>query len=143
MQTIALWWRALQLEANCRYTSRLLKRVGCFDATVAEYFRSNSTSPFVEELSEDFLHTLRSHPDPLISAVSALERALLRTRDGSDEIREIVWDRHPDRVIEALQNGSALPAAEGGSEYRMRVSRNIPNVVECVRVIVGPELDSP
>ena len=44
-----------QPEAQCRYTTRLLKRFASFDLLVADYFDHNKTSPFVEELSVGFL----------------------------------------------------------------------------------------
>src|SRR6478672_773667 len=55
VRKIALWWRAVSLEAQCRLTARLLKKIGCFDAQVASYFDRNATSAFVEELSLGFL----------------------------------------------------------------------------------------
>ena len=73
IREIALWWRTFQLEAQCRFTSRLLKRLGTFPSLVAAYFDKNATSPFVEELSLGFLRTLRTHDDPLVRAVSQFE----------------------------------------------------------------------
>ena len=69
MREITLWWRAFQLSARCRFTSRLLKRLGLFEAVVADYFSSNATSPFAEELGRDFLVSLWEYPDPLVLAV--------------------------------------------------------------------------
>ena len=54
------------------------------------YFDNHPTSPFVEELSVDFLHSLRAHPDPLLRAVSQSERALLQCKAGSDDAVEIL-----------------------------------------------------
>ena len=67
VREIALWWRTFQLEAQCRFTSRLLKRLGSFQALVAAYFDNNATSPFVEELSLGFLRDAtdaRRSPSP-------------------------------------------------------------------------------
>ena len=61
----ALFWRAFQLQSQCPFTCRLLKRLGCFEALLAEYFSSTSTSPYVEELSRDFLQWLRLHDESL------------------------------------------------------------------------------
>src|SRR4029077_19610877 len=58
MRGITLWWRTLTLQMQCRFTPRLLKRLGCFDALVAGYFDRNAASPFVEELSAGFLTSL-------------------------------------------------------------------------------------
>jgi hypothetical protein len=133
VREIALWWRLFSLEAQCRFTSRLLKRFGLFEETVAFYFDHNPTSPFVEELSVDFLRSLRAHPNPLIHAVSQSERALLKCKAGSGDAVEILWDRHPDRVFQALQDGSELPPVEAGSIYRLRIDRELPGMVACTR----------
>ncbi len=45
IREIAVWWRALQLETQCYFTSRLLKRLGCFDELIVTYFKRNATSP--------------------------------------------------------------------------------------------------
>jgi hypothetical protein len=133
VREIALWWRVFALEAQCRFTSRLLKRLGLFRETVAFYFDNNSTSPFVEELSLDFLYSLRAHPDPLVRSVSQSERALLLCKAGSGNAAEIFWDRHPDRVFQALEEGSELPAGEAGGVYRLRIDRELPGMVACTR----------
>ncbi len=133
IREIALWWRTFQLEAQCRFTSRLLKRLGTFPSLVAAYFDKNATSPFVEELSLGFLRTLRTHDDPLVRAVSQFELGFLQARSGGDESFEILWDRHPDLVFLALEKGSELPDPEPGCQYRMQVSRNLPHMVACSR----------
>jgi hypothetical protein len=133
VREIALWWRAFQLEAQCRFTSRLLKRLGFFDTFVAAYFDNHATSPFVEELGPGFLSTLRVHDDPLIRAVSQFEYGFLEARAGSHASFEILWDRHPDHVFLALENGSELPGPEPGCHYRMQVARNLPRLVACSR----------
>jgi len=136
VREIAVWWRVFQLEAQCRFTPRLLKRLGCFDALVTAYFNNHATSPFIEELSRDFLSSLRIHHDPLIRAVSQFELAFLETRAGSAEAFEILWDRHPDLVSLALENGTELPAPEPESCYRMRISRDLPGIVACTREFI-------
>jgi hypothetical protein len=42
MRGIALWWRALAVQMQCPITTRLLKRLGCFDALVAAWFDASS-----------------------------------------------------------------------------------------------------
>jgi hypothetical protein len=133
VREIAVWWRTFQLEAQCRFTSRLLKRLKCFGPLVTSYFNNNTTSPFIEELSRDFLSSLRLHEDRLVHAVSQFEYALLQARSGSAETFEILWDRHPDLVFLALENGSELPPPEPGYIYHMRVARNLPRLVACTR----------
>ncbi|MFZ0518349.1 MAG: hypothetical protein WBG23_11105 [Acidobacteriaceae bacterium] len=136
VREIALWWRMFALEAQCRFTSRLLQRSGVFQKTVAMYFDNHPTSPFVEELSSDFLHSLRAHPDPLLRAVSQSERALLQCKAGSNDAVEIIWDRHPDRVFQALEDGSELPPVEAEGIYRLRIDRELRGLVACIRETV-------
>jgi hypothetical protein len=133
VREIAVWWRAFQIEDQCHFTSRLLKRRGCFDTAVTTYFNNNATSPFVEELSHDFLSCLRHHDDPLVRAVSQFELALLKVRAGSTECVEIHWDRHPNEVILALEQVSELPTPEIGYLYRMQIARDLPCMVVCTR----------
>jgi hypothetical protein len=133
LREIALWWRLFALEAQCRFTSRLLKRFGLFQKTVAFYFDNHATSPFVEELSVDFLRSLRAHPNPLVRAVSQSEHALLQCKAGSGDAVEILWDRHPDRVFQALEDGSELPPVETGGVYRLRIDRELRGMVACTR----------
>ena len=133
VREIALWWRAFQLEAQCPFSSRLLKRLNRFDASVAAYFNSNATSPFVEELSLDFLASLRADEDPLVRSVALFEHALLQTRAGSSRAFEVLWDRHPDLVFRALRDGSEIPDTEPGNPYHMRIARDLPHMVACTR----------
>lgn len=130
---IALWWSAYALSAQCRFTTRLLRRSGALDAAIADYFDNNATSPFVEELSRDFLTAIQARGDPLIRAVAAFERALLLVRTGSDTEYEIVWDRNPNCVILALEEDNEPPSPEPESRYRMRVSGAFPQLVACER----------
>jgi hypothetical protein len=133
VREIAIWWRVFALEAQCRFTSRLLRRLGCFDEIVVSYFNNHLTSPFVEELSDDFLASLATHHDALIRATSQFERAFLKVRAGSDEAFEVLWDRHPDRVFVAIENGGDIPAAEESCRYRMQVACDLPGMVACWR----------
>jgi len=133
MRGIALWWRALAIDMQCRFTPRLLKRLGCFDALVARYFDQNSTSPFIEEVNLGFLASLHGYDDPLVRAVSRFEHALLAIKAGSTDTYEIVWDRHPDRVVHALETGAALPPPEAHTLYRMHASSQLPGTVACVQ----------
>jgi hypothetical protein len=133
MREIVLWWRSFALEANCRLTTRLLKRLGCFNAVVADYFDRNATSPFVEELSFGFLASLHDHADRLIRAMSRFEHALLTVRAGAAETHEILFDRHPDLVVVALDTGGELPPPESDCRYRMRVAAALPHMIACTR----------
>jgi hypothetical protein len=133
VRKIALWWMAFALNAQCRFTTRLLKRIGSFDSLVATYFDHNQTSPFVEELSLGFLGSLHAHNDPLVCAVSDFEHALLTVLAGSAQTHEILWDRHPERVILALETGNELPKREERYIYRVRVAKDLPNLTACTR----------
>jgi hypothetical protein len=133
VREIAIWWRVFALEAQCRFTSRLLKRLGGFDEMVVSYFNSHLTSPFVEELSDDFLASLSTHHDPLIRATAQFERAFLKVRSGSDEAFEMLWDRHPDHVLLAIEDGGDIPDKEEDCSYRMKVARDLPGLVACWR----------
>jgi hypothetical protein len=133
VRKIALWWRAYSLEAQCRLTSRLLKRLGSFEALVENFFDHNATSPFIEELSLDFLRSLHAHDDRLIRAMSQFELALLRVRAGVAEVCEIEWDRNPDLVAHALDTGGELPPCEPDYRYHMQIGRDLPDMIACSR----------
>lgn len=133
VREIAVWWRVFQIEAQCRFTALLLKRHGCFHDLVTSYFDNNLTSPFVEELSRDFLLTLRFHDDPLIAAVAQFEYALTEVRDGNAGVFEVLWDRHPDLVFEALDHVGDLPEPEPGCIYCMEIAQEIPGMIACTR----------
>ena len=117
----ALVWRAFQLESQCPFTSRLLKRLGCFEAVTMDYFSHDAVWPDIEELSCNFLHSLRLDENALIRAVSQFELAALKAKAGCGEVFEILWDRDPDAVLSALQNDGELPAAESADRYRVRI----------------------
>ncbi len=138
LRKIALWWVAYALEAQCRYTTRLLKRLGSLNGIVAEYFDRNKTSPFVEELSLGFLGCVARTGDPLIRPVAQFESALLAIRVGAVAVHEILWDRHPERVIVALEAGDVLPPPEHGILYRMRVDKDLQGLVACNRECIMP-----
>ena len=133
VREIAIWWRTFQLQVQCRFTARLLKRLGSFDAAVVAYFDNNATSPFAEELSRGFLSFLRSHDDLLVSTVAQFEHALLQARAGLPGQFEIVWDRHPDQLFLALEKGCELPSPEAGCFYRMSIGRELPQMVICTK----------
>ena len=133
LRKIALWWRTFQIEAQCRQTSRLLKRLGSFDALVADYFNRNATSPFIEELSRGFLRSLGQHDDPVVRSVSQLEFAALNAQAGLPEASEILWDRHPDMVCRAIESGVELPPPEPDCFYRVRISGSQPFTLTCTR----------
>lgn len=133
VRQIALWWRAFDLEAHCRLSVGLLKYLGRFHYSLAAYFDNTSVSPFAEELSVDFLAWLYADEDPLVRTVSAFERALLMARAGSSTSFEVLWDRNPELVVCALENGSEVPRAESDYVYRTVIARDLHHLVTCTR----------
>ncbi|MDE3195710.1 MAG: hypothetical protein KGN84_05165 [Acidobacteriota bacterium] len=106
LREIALWWRRFQIESRCRYTSRLLKRLECFDRAVAAYFESHATSPFIENLADGFLEALANDPDPVVSAVARFERAALHPQSPAPAIE---WDRDPIAIFRFIEGYGPLP----------------------------------
>jgi hypothetical protein len=133
LREIALWWRAMQLTAQCPFTAMLLKRLALFDHAVSTYFQQNAVSPFIEQLARDFLERLDRHEDPLVRAMARFELAISKTRDGSGDTFEIQWDRNPDTLFQALQDRLPLPPAEPGCEYRMVAGNHVPSLIACSR----------
>ena len=133
VREIAIWWRTFQIESQCPLVSLVLKHYGCFNQTVTQYFDSNHTSPFVEELTHHFLASLSENTDPFLRSVCRFEHALLRARAGSDETHVILFDRNPDLALVALKKNSVVPAAEPGFLYRMTVDRHLPGMFRCTR----------
>ena len=121
---IALWWQRFQIEWQCRYTSRLMKRLGCFESYVAAHFRRHPTPPSIEGMSAQFLSSLKKHRDPLLRAVARLEIACIGSNDrpgARSRATIIYWDRDPSRVMEALDRFRELPEREPNLRYSMRL----------------------
>jgi hypothetical protein len=135
VREIAVWWRSFQIGSQCPLVSRVLKHYGCFDETISDYFASNHTSPFVEELTDHFLTFLAGCDglDSFLRSVAAFERALLRARAGSKERSEIYFDRNPDLAFEALGKGDTMPAADAEFRYFMIVAWDLPQMFRCIR----------
>jgi hypothetical protein len=133
LREIAVWWRKLHVGSQCRFTARLLKRLGIFDTLVSQYFNNNATSPYIEELSLGFLSSLGAHANAVVRAVSQFEWAFHKVRAGSGDRYEVCWDRHPAKFLCALAEDGELPALEDGVLYRMTVGGDIPGLFECVR----------
>jgi hypothetical protein len=129
---IALWWRLYQINEQCRYTARLLRRLGRYQETVKAFFERGVTSPYIEKLSRDFLLSLNTHPDALIAAVAAFELACLEM-PVSAKRWQIVWDREPADVLVALDQETEIPAAEVGCHYLMHVGADVPGSAVCTR----------
>src|ERR1700722_5200342 len=97
IESIALWWQRFQIEWQCRYPSRLMKRLGCFNTYVAEHFREHPAPSSIEELSAQFLSSLHDHGHPLLRAVARLELACIQPKNA--RTTTIYWDRNPNQVM--------------------------------------------
>jgi len=129
---IALRCRHFQIESQCRYTSRLLKRLGIYDLEVRKCFESSSAPPYIEKLTTGFLRALTTHADPLVSSVAKFELACLAVNESVKRSR-IVWDRNPETTIRALDQSTDLPPAETGHFYSMELAMDTPQHVACSR----------
>ena len=128
---IAVWWRAFGLETYCVFTAKLLNRLGIFSESVAAFFRAGPTSPYIEQLSQDFLGWMSKNEDPLISLLAGFERALIRVKRGDPGVYHLDWHSNPDSLLNAILNGTELPRPEAGRIYRTTVAANIPRLVRC------------
>jgi hypothetical protein len=128
--TIA-WWQKFQIEMQCRYTSRLLKRKQIFAECLAACFQQCTAAPSIEELGTQFLTWLAGHEDGLVRAMAAFELACLNPQSRNATIE---WDRDPSRVLLALDQFTGLPPAEPGARYVMRIGADQPGDMTCVRL---------
>jgi hypothetical protein len=133
IHSIAQWWQRFQIESQCRYTSRMMKRLGYFEQYVAEYFRIHPAPPSIEELSGRFLWSLRDHEDPVLRAVAQLELTCIQVSDERARGAIIYWDRNPNEVMDALDRFEPLPTREPGVRYILRMGPDLPDGVSCVR----------
>jgi hypothetical protein len=143
VREIAVWWRAFQIAAQCPLVSRVLKHDGLFEETIVQYFSGHRTSPFVEELTDDFLGFLGKQADPFLRSVARFERALLSARAGSEAVEEIHFDRNPDLAFAALGRAGTIPPPEPGIRYHMIVDRNLPEMFRCTREVIAYPEDQP
>jgi hypothetical protein len=127
---IAAWWLRFQIESQCIYTSRLMKRMGCYATYIDDHFSQNPTPPAIEELALQFLTSLAGHPDTLLRAVAAFEQACLAPA-GPPHPVITQWDRNPNAVITALNQGAELPPPEPGIQYTLTIGPGTPPTVHC------------
>jgi hypothetical protein len=137
--SVSLWWRRMQLERRCRYTTRLMKRLGCFDESVSTHLRVHPAPPSVDEMCAQFLSSLKNHKDPVLRAVAALELACIWPVDpfapfgARPRTATIYWDRNPNQVMDALDRSARLPDPEPRVRYLLRMGPDLPSGVTCVR----------
>ena len=125
VREIIHWWRALGLERSCALTAAALKQQGIFESTVALFIREHRISPYVDELSRDFLDVTSGHDNDVISSVAQFERALLQVKRGDANSFVIAWRHDPVTVLNGLLN--EMPIDEQPSEglYETLVSRDV------------------
>lgn len=133
MQATISWWLRFQIEFQCRYTSRLLKRRNCFEHCIDACFGESAAPPSIEELSMAFLRSLENHEDPLTRAVASFELACIARPPRNDEPAIIEWDRNPAEVIVALDACTELPPEEPGCRYVLRIDGDLRGGMSCVR----------
>jgi len=131
IREIAIWWRAYQLERTCVHTARLMRRLGLFGRAVALFHVTTAISPFAEEAGRRFLAAMSGHADPLVASMAQFEASLLAVRTGSAGRYGIEWDRNPNDVFRALEQGEELPPSEGSPCYFVEIAANIPDMVCC------------
>ena len=131
MREIAIWWRTYHLERTCIHTGRLMKRLGLFGQAVAEFYAGTAAAPFAEDTGRQFVAAMSGHGDPLVASMAQFEAALLKVRAGSAGRYGIEWDRNPNDVFRALEQGEELPPSEGLPCYFVEVAGNIPGMVCC------------
>jgi hypothetical protein len=131
LRQTASWWQRFQIESTCRYTSRLMKRLGCFESYLESHIAGRTAPPAIEELTAQFLTSLAEHDHPLVRAVAQLELFCMGSADAPARSATIDWDRNPEAVMVALDRGRPLPEAEPGVRYRMRLKSSEP--VTCMR----------
>jgi hypothetical protein len=129
------------MESQCRYTLRLLKRLGYYETEVAKYFQANATPPSSRDVpTTGFLRSLSKHEDPLVASVAKFELASL---EGDESVKRsrIVWDRNPESVIKALDESTDLPPAEEGHSYSMDLARPVLACeLRCAALLSGSSL---
>ena len=133
MRATISWWQRFQIELQCRYTSRLLKRYSCFEESVHACFAGRSAPPSIEELGSSYLTSLQTHEDNLVRAVAEFELACLVPSAAGSRPVLIPWDRNPVDVILALDSGTELPAPEPETRYTLCIGADIPGGMSCIR----------
>lgn len=130
---IVSWWRALGLEQFCVLTTRLLKSQNRFEKEVAEFIRTGTIHPFIEELADAFLAYKSQDPDPLTACVAQFERALIHAKKG--DLTEVVlrWHCNPYQVLGfLLVHEGALERWGEECCYLTRIAASIPGTFEVI-----------
>jgi hypothetical protein len=132
LQMITAWWRRFDLERLAPLTSRALTHEGRFEDALARLGSDADTPAAISALAMRFLEQHTEGTDPLIAAVASTERALTLVARSDLSQHEVLWDRDPAPVINALLAGHPPgPVAPGG--FRVTVSRDLPALIAVER----------
>lgn len=137
LKQIASWWQRFQLESQCRYTTRLMKRLGCFESWLAAHCAAQPAPTSPEDLSARFLSSLHTHEDCLLRAVASFELACLTPPSARRSTTLTFWDRNPDAVMDALDRRLELPPPEPDILYVLRIG---PSGISCTRKPIVSDL---
>jgi hypothetical protein len=137
---VVLWWHAFRIERYCPLTSALLKQLNSFEPSVKRVFHAAVLSHFIEETGAAFLEVMSTHQDGLVAAVAQFEYALLRVKLGDAEEYRIVWDSDPRSVLEALVNDTVLDLPAWRGSYVTVVRRDLPQMIQVLRMQIEPGL---
>jgi hypothetical protein len=125
---IIIWWRQLSLERYCRLTTAALKQLGIFDVETQRFITHWDFSPYVEEVSQQFLEDLKSHKLALVASLANFESALIRVTQGSSAVTIIKWQHDPYAVLDAVTTGSGLHLIKATGNYETQVSADLPGL---------------
>jgi len=131
LRQTASWWQRFQIESTCRYTSRLMKRQGCFEGYLDAHFAAHPAPPAIEELAVEFLASLEEDENPLLRAVAQFELFCMKSAQAPSRATTVLWDRNPEAVLLALERFQPLPDPEPGVRYLLRLKPAEP--VSCLR----------
>jgi hypothetical protein len=129
LREIVLWWRTFGVQRACPLTSRLLLRQDRLDGVVAQFVADHSISPYIEDLAQTFVDSLRQDDDSLVAAVASFEAAIIRVKRGNRDRHVIEWPTEPYGVLGALLGDGPLPPPTGASAWTI-VSAELPRRFE-------------
>jgi hypothetical protein len=121
------------LQGACIYTVRLMTRLGLLAQAVAHFRVNDEASPASGEVGRQFVAQMSRHADPLVASMAQFEAVLRKVRDGSAGRYGIEWDRNPNDVFKALEQGAELPSSEGMPCYFVEIAAELPGMVCCTR----------
>ncbi len=86
-----------------------------------------------EDVSSQSVAQIARHSGALAVSIAQFEAALRQVRSGAAGRFGIEWDRNPNDVFRALNEGGELPPSEGRPCYFIEVAADIPGLVCCTR----------